>query len=150
MKNCILISIILLACILLISCSNSKDSITPEIIKNIKSMTDNNKYVSINDIKEESGYLSIFVEFLFEPESILQVQSFTDAICEDCYRIFKNHDIDKSINVWGYRLKDKDLTIMYGKTHYNRHPRTAHRSNVQAISSIIIIIIKIKPRCSFI
>jgi len=121
MKKHILILIILLFCILLIGCSNSKDSITPEIIKTIKSMTDGNEYVFINKIENESNYLSIFVEFLFEPESYSQVQSFTDAICEDCYRIFKNQNINKSINVWGYRLKDKDLTIMYGKTHYDKY-----------------------------
>jgi len=97
--------------------------ITPEIKQEIKTLNEGSasKYISITDIKDESGYLSIFVEFLFEPESILQVQSFTDAICEDCYRIFKNHNIDKSINVWGYRPKDNDLTFMYGKTHYDRY-----------------------------
>ena len=121
MKKYILILVILLSCTLLIGCSDSKDSITPEMIKTIKSMTDGNEYVFINKIENESNYLSIFVEFLFEPESYSQVQSFTDAICEDCYRIFKNHNIDKSINVWGHRLKDKDLTIMYGRTHYDRH-----------------------------
>lgn len=121
MKKHILILIILLLYVLLIGCSNSKDSITPEMIKTIKSMTDGNEYVFIDKIENESNYLSIFVEFLFEPESYSRVQSFTDAICEDCYRIFKNHNINKSINVWGYRLKDKDLTIMYGKTHYDRH-----------------------------
>lgn len=121
MKKYILILIILLFCVLLISCSNSKDSITPEIIQSIKSMTDDNEYVSINDIKNESGYISIFVEFLFEPESYSQVQSFTDAICIDVFRLFKNHNINKSINVWGHCLKDNDLTIMYGKTHYDKY-----------------------------
>ena len=124
MKKYIVISLMIFICIMVLkSCLSSEPEkvIAPEIIQSVKSLTNNNKYVSINDIKDESGYLSIFIEFLFEPESILQVQSFTDAICEDCYRIFKNHDIDKSINVWGYRLKDKDLTIMYGRTHYDRH-----------------------------
>jgi len=124
MKKYIVISLMIFICIMVLkSCLSPEPEkvIAPEIIQSVKSLTNNNKYVSINDIKDESGYLSIFVEFLFEPESILQVQSFTDAICEDCYRIFKNHNIDKSINVWGYRLKDKDLTIMYGRTHYDRH-----------------------------
>ena len=124
MKKYIVISLMIFICIMVLkSCLSSEPEklVPPEIVQSITSMTDNNQYVSINDIKNESNYLSIFVEFLFEPESILQVQSFTDAICEDCYRIFKNNNIDKSINVWGYRLKDKDLTIMYGRTHYDRY-----------------------------
>jgi len=124
MKKYIVVSLMIFICIMVLkSCLSSEpeELIPPEIVQSIISMTDNNQYVSINDIENKPGYLSIFVEFLFEPESISQVKSFTDAICEDCYRIFKNHNINKSINVWGYRPKDKDLTIMYGRTHYDEY-----------------------------
>ena len=121
MKKNILVLIILLFCILLIGCSSSKNQITPEIVKAIKTITDGNEYVSINKIENESDHFSIMVEFLFEPESYSQVKSFTDAICEDCYHYFKDHNINQTINVWGYRLKDNDLKIMYGRTRYSEY-----------------------------
>ncbi len=120
MKKHILILIILLFCILLIGCSNSKDSITPEIIKTIKSMTDGNEYVSIATIENESTHFSIMVEFLFEPQSYSDVKKFTDAICKDCYKFFKENNIKRNIYVWGYRPKE-DLTVMYGKTSYDKY-----------------------------
>ena len=117
MKKFIIILIILF-CISLISCSSSEKSITPGIVTAIQSMTDGNEYVSIATIENESNHLSIMMEFLFEPESYSQIQSFTDAICKDCYSYFKDHDINQNISVWGYRSKNN---VIYGKTSYDKY-----------------------------
>ena len=124
MKKYIVISLMIFVCIMIFkSCLTSKPEklIPSEIVQSVMSMTDKNKYVSIATIENEPDHFSIMAELLFEPQSISEVKSFTDAICEDCYRIFKNHNINKSINVWGYRPKDKDLTITYGRTHYDKY-----------------------------
>ena len=121
MKKHILISIILLSCILLIGCSNSKDSITPEIDKEIKSMTIDNKYVSITKTEYDSSLYRIDLEFLIEAQSFDYVKTFTDAVCEDCYRILKKHDINCNISVWGYYPKGIDLVTMYGRTYYSKN-----------------------------
>ena len=103
---------------LLIGCSSSDNSITPEMIQAIKSMTDGNEYVSIVIIKNEPDNFDIMVEVLFEPESYSQIQSFTDAICKDCYNSFKDRDINQNISVWGYRSKNN---VIYGKTSYDKY-----------------------------
>ena len=121
MKKHILISIILLSCILLIGCSNSKDSITPEIDKEIKSMTIDNKYVSITKTEYDSSLYRIDLEFLIEAQSFDYVKTFTDAVCEDCYKILKKYDISCNISVWGYYPKGIDLVTMYGRTYYSKN-----------------------------
>ena len=124
MKKYIVISLMILICIMVLkSCLTSEpEKLIPlEIVNSVKSLTEGNKYVSISTIENEPNHFSIMVELLFEPQLISEVKSFTDAICEDCYRIFKDHNINRTINVWGYRLKDKDLTIMYGRTSYDQY-----------------------------
>ena len=121
MKNNILILIILLFCTLLIGCSNSKDSITPEIDKEIRSMTTGNKYVSITKTEYDNSLYRIDLEFLIEAQSFDYVKTFTDAVCEDCYRILKKHDINCNISVWGYYPKGIDLVTMYGRTYYSKN-----------------------------
>ena len=121
MKEHILILVILSFCILLIGCSDSKDSITPEIDKEIKSMTIDNKYVSITKTKYDNSLYRIELEFLIEAQSFDYVKTFTDAVCEDCYRILKKHDINCNISVWGYYPKGLDLVTMYGRTYYSKN-----------------------------
>ena len=121
MKKYILILVILLSCTLLIGCSDSKDSITPEINKEIKSMTIDNKYVSITKTKYDNSLYRIELEFLIEAQSFDYVKTFTDAVCEDCYRILKKHDINCNISVWGYYPKGIDLVTMYGRTYYSKN-----------------------------
>jgi len=121
MKKYILISIILLFCILLVGCSNSKVSITPEIDQEIKSMTIDNKYVSITKTEYDNSLYRIELEFLIEAQSFDYVKTFTDAVCEDCYRILKKYNIDCNISVWGYYPKGIDLVTMYGRTYYSKN-----------------------------
>ncbi|MBA7581014.1 hypothetical protein ES695_14800 [Candidatus Atribacteria bacterium 1244-E10-H5-B2] len=120
MKKYFLVSIILLFCILLVSCSNSKDSITLEIDKEIKSITIDNKYVSITKTEYDSSIYRIELEFLIEAQSFDYVKSFTDAVCKDCYRILKKHNINRSIFVWGYYPRGIDFVTMYGRTYYSK------------------------------
>lgn len=121
MKKHILILIILLSCILLIGCSDSKDSITPEIDEEIRSMTTDNKYVSITKTEYDNSLYRIDLEFLIEAQSFDYIKTFTDAVCEDCYRILKKHDINCNISVWGYYPKGIDLVTMYGRTYYSKN-----------------------------
>ena len=121
MKKCILILVILLSCTLLIGCSDSKDSITPEIDKEIRSMTTDNKYVSITKTEHDNSLYRIDLEFLIEAQSFDYVKTFTDAVCEDCYRILKRNNIDCNISVWGYYPKGIDLVTMYGRTYYSKN-----------------------------
>ena len=121
MKKYILILVILLSCILLIGCSNSKDLITPEIDKEIRSMTTDNKYVSITKTEYDNSLYRVDLEFLIEAQSFDYVKTFTDAVCEDCYRILKKHDINCNISVWGYYPKGIDLVTMYGRTYYSKN-----------------------------
>lgn len=121
MKKYILVSIILFLCILIIGCSSSTESITPEIDQEIKSITDNNKYVSITKTEYDNSLYRIELEFLREAESYEYVQAFTDAICKDCYRILKENDININISVWGHYPRDIDFVTMYGRTYYNKH-----------------------------
>jgi len=120
MKKHILILIIFLFCTLLIGCSTSKDSITPEIDKEIKSMTIDNKYVSITKTEYDNSLYRVELEFLTEAQSFDYVKTFTDAVCEDCYKILKKHNINRSIFVWGYYPRGIDLVTMYGRTHYSK------------------------------
>lgn len=121
MKKYILILIILLFFILLIGCSNPKDLITTEIDKEIKSMTTGNKYVSITKTEYDNSLYRIELEFLIEAQSFDYVKTFTDAVCEDCYRILKKYDIKCNISVWGYYPKGLDLITMYGRTYYSKN-----------------------------
>jgi len=121
MKKCILILVILLSCILLIGCSDSKDLITPEIDKEIRSMTTDNKYVSITKTEYDNSLYRIDLEFLIEAQSFDYVKTFTDAVCEDCYGILKKNDINCNISVWGYYPKGLDLVTMYGRTYYSKN-----------------------------
>jgi len=124
MKRYITILLIIFICIIVFKgCLTSKPEklISPEIVQSIMSITTDNKYVSITSAKDESTYFVIEVEVLFVPQSISEVKVFIDAICESCYKIFKTQGINRSIYVHGYRPKDKDLTIMYGTTRYDKY-----------------------------
>ena len=130
MKKYILILFILFCSILLTCCSNSnsnsnpKTLLTPEIEQEIKSISADkivSKYISVNRIVENSSSFTIWVEFIFVPQTIPEIKIYTDAVCEECYRILKNNNINISIYVHGYRPKDNDLTIMYGTTRYDKY-----------------------------
>lgn len=124
MKKYIYISLVIFICIIIFKgCLTSEPEklVSPEIIQSIMSMTDGNKSFSITSAKDESNYFVIRIEVLFVPQSISEVETFTDAVCERCYRLFKTQGIDRSIYVHAYRPKDKDLTIMYGTTRYDKY-----------------------------
>ena len=108
-------------CTFLIGCSSSSNSVTPEIDQKIKSITDGNKYVSITETEYDSSLYRIQLDFLIEAQSFDYVQSFTDAVCKDCYRMLKNHNIESSISVWGRYPRGTDLVTMYGRTYYDKH-----------------------------
>lgn len=100
--------------------------ITPEIKQEIKDLgkigSVASKYISITDITEsDSGYISINVEFLYEPELINEVKVWTDAICKDTYKILKKHNIDYSIFVHARRHEGEDFIRMYGDTNYDKY-----------------------------
>ena len=124
MKKYIVISLMILICIIVLkSCLSSEPEklIPPEIIQEIKSITDDNKYVSISKTEYDNSLYRIELEFLTEAQSFDYVKSFTDAVCIDCYRILKKHNIELSISVWGYYPRGTDLVTMYGRTHYDKY-----------------------------
>jgi hypothetical protein len=124
MKKFIYISLVIFFCIIIFKgCFTSEPEklVSPEIIQSVMSITDNNKYVSITSAKDEFHYFVIRIKILFVPQSISEVKTFTDAVCESCYKFFKTQGIERSIYVHAYRPKDKDLTIMYGTTRYDEY-----------------------------
>jgi len=125
MKKIFIFLPILFISVLLIACSSStsapKVTITPEIEEEIFAITKNVNQISIDRVEDYSTYFTVWVEFLYEPTTTQEIEVFLTAVCEDCYRIAKKHELKVSINVWGFRPKDDDLTYNYGKAHYDRY-----------------------------
>jgi len=110
--------------------------ITPEIKQEIKTLNEGSasKYISITDIKESSGSISVDIELLNEPESYDEVKMWTDAVCEDCYKILKEHNIDYFIHVWAKRPKGEDFIKIYGKTDYDKYSGVFKFKNAEELN----------------
>ncbi len=103
--------------------TKDEEAITPEIKQEIKTLSEGSasKYISITDIRESSGSISVDIKLLNEPLSIDEVKMWTDAVCESCYKILKKHDLDYFIHVWAKRPKGEDFVKIYGRTNYDKY-----------------------------
>ena len=111
--------------------------ITPKIKQEVKDSNEEfaSKYISITNIKESSGIsISVDVELLFEPESYNVVKTWTDAVCENCYKILKKHDINYNIYVWGKRSKGEDFIKIYGRTNYDKYSGVFKFKNAEELN----------------
>jgi len=137
-----LIVLFLILAMFLSGCSGGNSTknvaiITPEIKQEIKDSNGElaSKYISITNIKENNGIsISIDVELLFEPESYNVVKTWTDAICENCYKILKKHNINYNIYVWGKRPKGGDFIKIYGRTNYDKYSGVFNFKNAEELN----------------
>jgi hypothetical protein len=67
------------------------------------------------------GYISVDIELLNEPTSYDEVRVWTDAVCEETYKILKEHSIKCSIFVTAKRPKGEDFIKIYGTTNYDHY-----------------------------
>ena len=126
--------------IFLSGCGGEKNIavITPEIKQEIKTLNEGefaSEYILITDIKESIGIsISVDVELLFEPESYNTVKTWTDIVCENCYKVLKKYNIDYSIFVWAKRPKGEDFIKIYGRTNYDKHSGVFRFKNAEELN----------------
>jgi len=139
-KKYFIVFLFLTLAIFLSGCGGEKDIavITPEIKQEIKILNEEkpaDKYISIINIEESSGIsISVDVELLFEPESYNVVKTWTDAVCENCYKVLKKYNIDYSIFVWAKRPKGEDFIKIYGRTNYDKHSGVFRFKNAEELN----------------
>jgi len=119
-RSVIVVLALVLTSLLTISCSEIEQ--VPSYVENeIYELDDGltSKYIIIDGIEDNDNTYRIYIELQFEPIDYQEVRTWTDAICYDCVKIFKENDVNRDVSVWARKTLSGDRVSLYGRTYYH-------------------------------
>lgn len=106
------------------------------IEKEIKAITayPDDEFIVISEIKDDGSVYQIWIRLKFVPENYQQVQTWTDAVCEQSRRILSNGGITRSVSVWAKHGTGTDEVVIYGRTFYSPQTGRSEFKNVKELN----------------
>ena len=100
---------------------STADNITNEADAEVYALLEGflSEVVEISAIEDNGKIYRIDLKMLVETEDYEQIQTWTDAVCQESHAILESHDTKRDVGVWIGRTNDDGSVTIYGRTYYS-------------------------------